>query len=130
MLLAPRSVIFDNFRFNALTRELLRIENDGSVTPLPLGSRAADVLRLFLDRPGELITKNEIMDAVWPNLTVEESNLTVQISALRRALDGGRAGASCIQTVAGRGYRFILSVEEARETDHHKRTRGSDTIES
>ncbi len=112
MLLAPRSVTFDDFRFNTLTRELLRIENDGSATALPLGLRAADLLRLFLDRPGELITKSEIMDAVWPNTAVEESNLTVQISALRRALDNRRKGASCIQTVAGRGYRFILPVDD------------------
>jgi hypothetical protein len=50
------------------------------------------------------------MDAVWPNAAVEESNLTVQISALRRALDADRSGASSIQTVPGRGYRFALPV--------------------
>jgi uncharacterized membrane protein HdeD (DUF308 family) len=50
------------------------------------------------------------MDAVWPNTAVEESNLTVQISALRRALGGGRDGASYIQTVPGRGYRFTARV--------------------
>jgi DNA-binding winged helix-turn-helix (wHTH) protein/uncharacterized membrane protein HdeD (DUF308 family) len=98
-------VEFGDFRFNVPTRELLRIGNHGSATPVALGSRAADLLHLFLDRPGELITKSEIMDAVWPNIAVEESNLTVQISALRRAL-GGRNSARYIQTVPGRGYRF------------------------
>jgi uncharacterized membrane protein HdeD (DUF308 family) len=49
---------------------------------------------------------------VWPNTAVEESNLTVQISALRRALDGGGSGASYIQTVPGRGYRFTPRVNE------------------
>ena len=50
------------------------------------------------------------MDAVWPGLAVEEGNLTVQISALRKTLDQGRAEGSCIQTVPGRGYRFRSPV--------------------
>jgi DNA-binding winged helix-turn-helix (wHTH) protein/uncharacterized membrane protein HdeD (DUF308 family) len=112
VLLASRCVIFGDFRFNVPTRELLRVGNQGSATPISLGSRAADLLHLFLHRPGELITKSEIMDAVWPNTAVEESNLTVQISALRRALDGGGSGASYIQTVPGRGYRFTPLVNE------------------
>lgn len=110
MPLAPRFLTFDDFRFNVPTRELLRVGKDRSATPISLGSRAADLLLLFLQRPGELVTKNEIMDAVWPNAAVEESNLTVQISGLRRALDTGRGGASSIQTVPGRGYRFTLRV--------------------
>jgi DNA-binding winged helix-turn-helix (wHTH) protein/uncharacterized membrane protein HdeD (DUF308 family) len=104
-------VVFGDFRFNVPTRELLRIGSHGSATPVMLGSRAADLLHLFLDRPGELITKSEIMDAVWPNTVVEESNLTVQISALRRAL-GGPNGARYIQTVPGRGYRFTAWMDE------------------
>jgi adenylate cyclase len=111
MLLMSRHMNFAGFQFNVPTRELLRVENEGVLTPISLGSRAADLLLLFLSRPGELITKNEIMDAVWPGLAVEEGNLTVQMSALRRALDS-RKGASCIQTIAGRGYRFILPVED------------------
>ncbi len=113
MLLMSRHINFAGFQFNVPTRELLRVENGGVLTPISLGSRAADVLLLFLNRPGELIAKNEIMDAVWPDLAVEESNLTVQISALRRVLDSGRNGASCIQTVAGRGYRFVLPLRDA-----------------
>jgi DNA-binding winged helix-turn-helix (wHTH) protein/uncharacterized membrane protein HdeD (DUF308 family) len=116
MLLASQCisqcVVFGDFRFNVPTRELLRVGNHGSVTPVTLGSRAADLLHLFLDRPGELISKSEIMDAVWPNIAVEESNLTVQISALRRALGGSRSGARYIQTVPGRGYRFTPWVDE------------------
>jgi len=54
--------------------------------------------------------KDEIMAAVWPGTVVEDNNLTVQIAALRRILDQGRAGGSCIQTVAGRGYRFAAVV--------------------
>ena len=112
MLFVSQSLIFDDFRFNVPTRELLRAGRDGSMTPIPLGSRAAEILLLMLQRHGELVSKNEIMDTVWPGTAVEESNLTVQISALRRALDEGRNGASCIQTVSGRGYRFALTVVE------------------
>jgi DNA-binding winged helix-turn-helix (wHTH) protein/uncharacterized membrane protein HdeD (DUF308 family) len=118
VLSASRCVVFGDFRFNLPTRELWRIASHGAATPISLGSRAADLLHLFLRRPGELIPKSEIMDAVWPNVAVEESNLTVQISALRRALGDGRV--SYIQTVPGRGYRFTarvssfsLHVEEA-----------------
>ncbi len=111
MLFASRCVVFGDFRFNVPTRELLRIGSQGAATPVSLGSRAADLLHLFIDRPGELITKSEIMDAVWPNTAVEESNLTVQISALRRALGCGRNGVMYIQTVPGRGYRFTPWVK-------------------
>lgn len=108
----PRFLVFGNLRFDMSTRELVRVEASGATTPLPLGSRAADMLALFLQRPGDLVAKNEIMNAVWPNTTIEDSNLTVQISALRRALDAGRDGASAIATVPGRGYRFNLPVQE------------------
>ena len=108
-----RILVFDRFRFKSPTRELLRVGKDGSETPIPLGLRAADVLLFFLERPGELVTKSEIMQAVWPDAVVEESNLTVHISAIRRALDNGRDGQSCIQNVPRRGYRFTLGVARA-----------------
>src|SRR5579862_6726874 len=103
---------FGDFRFNLTTRELSLAKIDGPPIPVPLGSRATDLLYLFLQRPGDLVTKAEIMEAVWPNSVVEDSNLSVQISALRRILEEGRATSS-IQTVAGRGYRFALPVTEA-----------------
>jgi adenylate cyclase len=112
MPFASRLVIFDEFRFIMPTRELLRIGSDGLSTPIPLGSRAAEILYLLLQRHGEVVSKNEIMDAVWPRVAIDESNLTVQISALRRALDDGRNGASRIQTVPGRGYRFTPRIVE------------------
>ena len=110
MLLVSRTLVFDRFRFKLPTRELLRVAEDGSEMPIPLGLRAADVLLFFLERPGELVTKSEIMQAVWPDVVVEESNLTVHISAIRRAIDDGRDGESCIQNVPRRGYRFTLGV--------------------
>src|SRR5262249_53425771 len=110
MLVLSRTLVFDQFRFKLPTRELLRVAEDGSEAPIPLGLRAADVLLFFLERPGELVTKSEIMQAVWPDAVVEESNLTVHISAIRRAIDVGRDGESCIQNVPRRGYRFTLGV--------------------
>src|SRR5215471_14412769 len=110
MLLTSRILVFDRFRFKLPTRELLRVAEDGSETPIRLGLRAADVLLFLLERPGELVTKSEIMQAVWPDAVVEESNLTVQISAIRRAIDADRDGQSCIQNVPRRGYRFTLGV--------------------
>src|SRR3984893_14860579 len=74
-----------------------------------LGSRALDVLGLLIDRHGDLVSKDEILNTVWPGV-VEGANVTVQISALRRVLDEGRSNGSLIQTVPGRGYRFIEPV--------------------
>jgi DNA-binding winged helix-turn-helix (wHTH) protein len=72
------------------------------------------VLGVLIEGDGDLILKDEIMAAVWLGTVVEDNNLTVQISALRRILDQGRAEGSCIQTVAGRGYRFVAPVTRAR----------------
>ena len=78
--------------------------------PVAIGSRALDVLRVLIASHGDLVSKDEIMTAVWPRTVVAESNLPIQILTLRRVLDQGRAEGSCIQTVIGRGYRFVASV--------------------
>lgn len=84
--------------------------------PVAIGSRALDVLAARVARSGDLVSKQEITDTVWPGVVVEESNLMVQLSALRRILDAGRTDGSCIQTVPGRGYRFVLPVTAPRPT--------------
>jgi TolB-like protein/Tfp pilus assembly protein PilF len=89
---------------------LLRRDERDIYVPVAIGSRALDLLGVLVERPGSLISKGEMIAAVWPGIVVEDSNLTVQISALRRVLDQGRAERSCIQTVAGRGYRFVATV--------------------
>jgi DNA-binding winged helix-turn-helix (wHTH) protein len=68
------------------------------------------VLIVLLERPGELVTKQELMARVWPNLFVEPANLTVHISALRRRLRDGD-GNRFIINIPGRGYRFVASVK-------------------
>ena len=102
--------LFQGFRLDRRGGSLFREADDSAPIPVAIGLRALDLLGLLVERQGALVTKNEIMGAVWPKTVVEEGNLTVQISGLRRILDQGRAGGSCIQTVAGRGYRFVGAV--------------------
>jgi DNA-binding winged helix-turn-helix (wHTH) protein len=99
--------LFENFRFDVRLRQLYQDQPDGREHPLPVGSRALDILAVLVGRRGDVVAKQELMEAVWPNTVVEDNNLTVQISALRRVLDAGRTEGSCIQTIPGRGYRFV-----------------------
>src|ERR1700730_8380043 len=78
--------------------------------PLRLGSRALDILITLVERPGELVGKEELMARVWPNMFVEPANLTVHVAALRRVLGDGRAGNRYLVNIPGRGYRFVASV--------------------
>jgi TolB-like protein len=102
--------LFGGFRFDRAGGCLFRASGPGAAEPVALGSRALALLAVLLERQGQLITKDEIMDIVWSGMAVEEANLTVQISALRHILDRDREQSSCIQTVPGRGYRFIPPV--------------------
>jgi predicted ATPase/DNA-binding winged helix-turn-helix (wHTH) protein len=81
--------------------------------PVPIGSRALDILIALVERPGEVITKRELLARAWPDLVVEESNLRVQIAALRKALTEGQDEARYIVNVAGRGYSFVASLAGA-----------------
>jgi TolB-like protein len=101
-------LLFEGFRLDR--RGLCRRDERGVFVPVVIGSRALDVLGVLIEGDGDLVLKDEIMAAVWPGTVVEDNNLTVQISALRRTLDHGLPKGSCIQTVAGRGYRFIAPV--------------------
>ena len=99
---ATSEISFGPFRL--LPAQLLLLEGD---KPVPLGSRALHILMVLLERPGELVTKQELMARVWPNLFVEPATLTVHISALRRALRDGRDGNRFIINIRGRGYCFV-----------------------
>ncbi len=83
--------------------------------PVPLNSRAFDLLATLVAHHGEIMSKDALLTAVWPGSVVEEGNLTVHMSALRRALGDTRDGQGHIVTIPGRGYRFVtpVSVEEA-----------------
>jgi len=93
--------------FRLLPTQFLLLEGD---RPVPLGSRALEILTCLLERPGELVSKQELMARVWPNVFVEPANLAVHISALRRTLRDGRDGNRFIINIPGRGYCFVCSV--------------------
>jgi predicted ATPase/DNA-binding winged helix-turn-helix (wHTH) protein len=100
-----KAIVFGSFRLFPGQRMLL--EGD---KPLRLGSRALDTLIALVEQPGKLIGKNELMERVWPNTHVEESNLKVNISALRRMIGDGSGGHRYIVSVPGRGYSFVAPV--------------------
>lgn len=77
--------------------------------PVRIGARALDILTLLARRPGEIVSKNDLLAFVWPDIFIHESNLKVNVAALRRALSVG-AETTYIATVAGRGYRFVVPV--------------------
>ena len=103
--IVPTEISFGPFRL--LPAQFLLLERD---KPVPLGSRALEILLALLERPGELITKQELLARVWPNIFVEPANLTVHVSALRRTLRDGRDGNRFIINIPGRGYCFVADV--------------------
>jgi TolB-like protein/predicted TPR repeat methyltransferase len=112
-LVGEEIFLFEDFRLDRRAGGLFRTDANGVLVPLAMGSRALDLLILLVKRHGDLVSKDEIMVAVWPGMIVEDSNLPTQILILRRILDRGRANGSFIQTVSGRGYRFVAPVARA-----------------
>jgi DNA-binding winged helix-turn-helix (wHTH) protein len=101
----PAEVSFGPFRL--LPKQFLLLEGD---KPVPVGSRALEILIALLERCGELVSKQDLMARVWPSVFVEPANLTVHMSALRRALRDGQEGNRFIINIPGRGYCFVASV--------------------
>jgi TolB-like protein/DNA-binding winged helix-turn-helix (wHTH) protein len=99
---------FGRFRLDLERRRLLRDEQ-----PVRLGSRALEILCVLAEADGRVVSKDELMGRVWPGTAVEENNLHVHISALRKTLDEEGDGQSCLVTLPGRGYRLIASVAQA-----------------
>jgi TolB-like protein/Flp pilus assembly protein TadD len=97
-----REASFGLFRLDLSRRELR--QGDKLVT---VGTRALDILCLLVSAGGEIVSKDEIMAKVWPGVVVEENNIQVHISALRKILAGSADGQASLVTVPGRGYRFI-----------------------
>jgi adenylate cyclase len=116
VLADAESATFGQFVIDLGKRRLYQIDESGTPIPIALGSRAFSILALLVSHAGELVNKNDIMNTVWPGLAVEEANLTVQISALRRAL--GQQGPGYIQTIPGRGYRFVAEVTRSVPIPH------------
>ena len=107
-----RAYEFGEFRLDALQRRVLR--RDGTLVGLT--PRLVDALLYLVERPGQLLDKNALMEALWPGLVVEENNLSQTISALRRALGDESQDSRYIQTVPRRGFRFVADVKPLRDT--------------
>lgn len=111
---------FGDFQLDPQRRELI---SEGK--PVELGSRSFDLLVLLVRSRGQVVSKNQILDEVWPNLTVDEANLRFQISHLRKKLSEKDASGEYIKNVAGRGYAFVAPVNV--EVKHHIKTITSET---
>jgi len=107
MIAVTKIYEFDEFRIDGTQRRLMR---SGKV--VPLHSKAFDLLLVLVRGAGQDLSKDELLDAVWPGQFLEESNLAVNISAIRRALGEKAAQARFIVTIPGHGYRFVANVRE------------------
>jgi DNA-binding winged helix-turn-helix (wHTH) protein len=105
-----RAVVHSKLRFGpfelSIGERLLRRDDE----VLPLGGRALDILICLAERPGEVISKQELIDHVWSDVTVEEGSLRVHVAAIRKALGDGQFGNRYIANIKGRGYSFVGSV--------------------
>src|SRR5262249_22357472 len=98
---------FENHRFDVAQRVLMR---GGESIPLP--PKATEVLLTLLDKAGQLVEKDFLLNQIGPEAFVEESNLSQSIFVLRRALQDDTSGPKFIETVAKRGFRFIAPVKK------------------
>src|SRR5262245_41386825 len=98
---------FDDFQVEPDQHKLLR---RGQV--IPLHGKAFEMLLVLIRNHGKLLTKDQLFQLVWPDQIVEESNLTVNMASIRRALGERASNPHYITTVSGRGYRFTADVHE------------------
>jgi Tol biopolymer transport system component/DNA-binding winged helix-turn-helix (wHTH) protein len=103
---------FDDFVVDAARCLLLR-----GGQPVPLNPKAFDLLLALIENRGQPLTKDELLERVWPNQSVEEGNLPVHVSAVRKALGERRGENRYVVTLPGRGYRFVAEVVEVTGID-------------
>ncbi|WHS33907.1 transcriptional regulator [Brucella sp. NM4] len=108
MAMQDSTFTFDRFTLSIPKRSLFA---DGE--PVRLGARALELLILLVEKAGELVTKEQLMQRVWPDATVDENAMRVHLSALRKALGETSDGVSFIQNETGRGYRWVVPVAVA-----------------
>jgi predicted ATPase/DNA-binding winged helix-turn-helix (wHTH) protein len=120
----PRAMVDDdvhgNLQFGAFELSIREraLRRGGAV--LPLGGRALDLLIYLAGRPGEVIAKQELIDHVWSDVTVEEGSLRVHVAAIRKALGDGQFGNRYIANIKGRGYSFVGTVSLTRSKESRK----------
>src|SRR5579862_7854038 len=107
---------FGPFALDSRRRTLSRADSPVSVTP-----RAFDVLLFLVQNPNRLVTKEELVRAVWGDIFVEEGNLTQCIWHLRKALEDSSADIRLIVTIPRKGYQFTANVSVAEATDTARR---------
>lgn len=103
---------FGPFRLDPQERLLLR-----GGQPVSLPPKAFDLLMLFVQAPGRLLEKRTLMQALWPDTFVEESNLAYNVSVIRKALGDGLDDQQIVATVPTRGYRFVAQVRQVHDAD-------------
>jgi DNA-binding winged helix-turn-helix (wHTH) protein len=113
----PTDATLEFGRFRVLSRER-RLLADGE--PVELGARAFDILMVLVEADGSLVTKDELLRLVWPDVVVCPDNLRVQIFALRKALGEDR---ELVQSQHGRGYRFTGAVNRLGPNRNERRRR-------
>src|ERR1700723_2211040 len=101
------AISFGPFRLVTAQRRLL----EGN-KPVRLGSRAFDILTALVERAGEVVGKEELIARAWPTTLVEDANLKIQVSALRRALGDGQGDNRYVVNVVGRGYNFVAPIRK------------------
>ena len=108
--LGHRAFAFGPFVADMVTRRLWR---EGH--PVPITAKTFDVLAVLLEHRDRLVTKDELLDRVWPDTAVQENNLARQVSSLRRALAQRPDEADYVLTIPGQGYRFVANAQEIPE---------------
>ena len=108
----PSAYEFADFRLDLRRRRLERARELVALTP-----KCLDILCVLVEKPGQVVEKDELMSRVWPDSFVEEANLTQNIFLLRKALEEGANGDQYIETVPRRGYRFVAPIRVVEQSD-------------
>src|SRR3974390_1611703 len=101
-----KSYVLGPFRLDTAAQVLFR-----GPEPVPLGQRAVALLRVLVERPGDPVSKNTLIELAWSGQAVEESNLTVQMAAVRRTLGAQPGAERWIETLPRHGYRYVGPLE-------------------
>src|SRR5579875_2401405 len=120
MKLENKRFAFGPFRLDPTDRRLLRDRK-----PMPLPPKAFDTLVYLVENSGRLVSREELIQNVWPDSVVEDANLTVNISLLRKALGTRSDGRPYIETAPRKGYRFEADVTRLESETVSESPRGS-----